>query len=55
MDHAHANTFTPMFVPKATLLPEVIVKPDDQINNFFLSWHLLGPYTFQTGVEVRTS
>jgi hypothetical protein len=25
MDHAHANTFTPIFVPKATSLPEVIV------------------------------
>jgi hypothetical protein len=32
MDHAHANTFTPIFVPKATSLPEVIVKPDGQNN-----------------------
>jgi hypothetical protein len=30
MNHAHANTFTPMFVPIATSLPEVIVKPDGQ-------------------------
>jgi hypothetical protein len=73
---AHANTFNPIVVPKATSLPEVIVKPDGQNNKmwviamlgipnhllmmarltpFFLSWHLLGPYTFQTGLEVRTS
>jgi hypothetical protein len=32
MDHAHANTFTLMFVPKATPLPEVIAKPDGQNN-----------------------
>ena len=32
MDHAHANTFAPMFVPKATSLSEVIVKPDGQNN-----------------------
>jgi hypothetical protein len=32
MDHAHANTFTLIFVPKATSLPEVIVKPDGQNN-----------------------
>ena len=32
MDHAHANTFNPIVVPKATSLPEVIVKPDGQNN-----------------------
>jgi hypothetical protein len=32
MDHAHANTVTPIFVPKAISLPEVIVKPDGQNN-----------------------
>ena len=32
MDHSHANTVTPIFVPKATSLPEVIVKPDGQNN-----------------------
>lgn len=32
MDHVHVNTCTPIFVPKATSLPEVIVKPDGQNN-----------------------
>jgi hypothetical protein len=32
LSHAHANTFTPIFVPKATSLPEVIAKPDGQNN-----------------------
>jgi hypothetical protein len=32
MNHAHANTVTPIFVPKATLLPEVIVKPHGKNN-----------------------
>jgi hypothetical protein len=32
MDNALANTVAPIFVPKATSLPEVIVKPDGQNN-----------------------